>query len=120
MKVMAARIAAEGGSRDISRFLWTEIYNSTQDPNIRRNALEHLLALRAEEDIEELQRLVGAFARHFGRPPHSIGEMVAAGLLPGLPTDPTGQPYVLAPDGGVHLNPSSKINVNLWQPLNQK
>jgi len=113
MKVMAAKIAAEGGSRETSRFLWLEIYESTRDPNIRRNALEHLQALRAEGDIEQLEKLVGGFNRRFGRFPDALRELVAAGILPGVPVDPAGYPYVLAPDRRVRLNPSSPISPDL-------
>jgi hypothetical protein len=45
MRVMAAKIAQDGQSTEISRFLWTEVYKSTQDPNIKKNALEHLKQL---------------------------------------------------------------------------
>jgi tetratricopeptide (TPR) repeat protein len=48
MKVMAARIAQDGGTPQISFFLWEEIFNSTKDPMIRKNALEHLLQLREQ------------------------------------------------------------------------
>jgi tetratricopeptide (TPR) repeat protein len=48
MKVMAAKIAQDGRSLEISRFLWTEVYNSTKDPNIRKNALEHLKQLEQD------------------------------------------------------------------------
>jgi len=48
MKVMAAKIALEGGTPQISFFLWTQIYNSTPDPMIRKNALEHLQQLEKE------------------------------------------------------------------------
>ncbi len=48
MTVMAAKIAQEGGTPQISFFLWEQIYNSTQDPMIRRNALEHLQQLQKE------------------------------------------------------------------------
>jgi tetratricopeptide (TPR) repeat protein len=45
MKVMAAKIAQEGGTPQISYFLWMQVYNSTQDAMIRKNALEHLQQL---------------------------------------------------------------------------
>jgi hypothetical protein len=48
MKVMAAKIAQEGGTPAISLFLWTQIYNSTKDPMIRKNALDHLQQLEKE------------------------------------------------------------------------
>ncbi len=116
MKVMAARIATEGGSNDISRFLWSEIYNSSRDANIRKNALEHLNALRAEQDIEELQKLAGQFLARVGRPPQSLRELVAAGLLPAVPLDPTGTPYVIDSYGHAGLGPSSKINIDILKP----
>ncbi len=42
MRVMAAEIAQKGPSPAISKFMWTEIYLSTQDLNIKKNALDHL------------------------------------------------------------------------------
>src|SRR5215475_6846889 len=46
MKVMAARIAAIGNSIDTSKFLWSEIYQSTKDENIKKNAKTHLQLLQ--------------------------------------------------------------------------
>ncbi len=47
MKVMAAKIAQEGGTNQISVFLWSQIFQSTKDPLIRNNALQHLRELGA-------------------------------------------------------------------------
>lgn len=55
MKLMAVRIAQQGGARQTSHFLWTTIYESTRDPEIRKKALEHLRALKAEEEEENLE-----------------------------------------------------------------
>ncbi len=110
MKVMAARIAQEGGSRETSRFLWLQIYESTQDPNIRKNALEHLQVLKAEEDMEQLERLTAEFHRRFGRFPDSLGELVSAGMLRGIPLDPAGYPYLLRAGGKARLHPKSPVS----------
>jgi tetratricopeptide (TPR) repeat protein len=48
MKVMAAKIAQDGRSPETSRFLWTEIYNSTKDLLIRNNAAQHLKQLEQQ------------------------------------------------------------------------
>lgn len=117
MRVMAAKIAEEGGSRRTSRFLWEQIYRSTRDPNIRRNAEEHLQSLKAEEDAESLEKLAAEFRQRFGRFPGSVRELVEAGMLPGPPVDPAGYPYVLTPDGRVRLNPSSPINSEILKPV---
>ena len=46
MKVMAAKIAGEGRSRETSIFLWRQLYESTKDPGIRSNALNHMQLIR--------------------------------------------------------------------------
>ncbi len=109
MRVMAAKIAQEGGSRETSRFLWTEIYESTSDPNIRKNALDHLQGLKAEEDAEQIGKLAKEFQRRFHRFPAHIGELAGVGLLRGHPLDPAGHPYVLGADGDVYLHPRSPV-----------
>ncbi len=109
MKVMAAKIAAEGRSRETSRILWREIYESSQDKLIRENALRNLKLLRAEEDCEYLDGLVGRYARSAQRMPERLEELVSAGLLPGVPADPEGFPYVLGADGKAHVHPKSPL-----------
>ena len=47
MKVMAAKIAAEGESPETSLFLWQDIYNTTKDAAVKENALTHLQLLQA-------------------------------------------------------------------------
>lgn len=112
MKVMAAVILQKGGSRETSRFLWSEIYLATEDVTIRENARMHLDTLRALDDIEELERRVAAFHDQTGRWPQSFQELSAAGLLEGMPTDPQGHPYQLQPDGQVTLHPNSEVKLD--------
>ena len=38
MKVMAAKIAAEGESPETSYFLWMQVYQTTTDPQVKKNA----------------------------------------------------------------------------------
>ena len=109
MKVMAAKIAEEGQSYDVSLFLWKQIYDSTRDVTIRQNALNHLQALRAEEDIRHIEDLVARYRTRFGYPPASTADLVRSGLLPALPVDPAGFAYALGSHGKVHLNAASPI-----------
>lgn len=109
MKGMAAKIEAEGGSRETSRFLWTQLYESSPEPKVRKNALAHLQGLKAEDDAVELHARVLEFNRRFGRFPASFHDLVRAGLLPGLPLDPAGYPYSLGPQGEIELDSSSTV-----------
>lgn len=105
MRVMAAKIAAEGGNRALARELWIELLNSTDDPLIRQNALAHL----AEDDIETLEALLARYRQQAGRPAQSFQDLVASGYLRGAPFDPLGYPYRLRPGDRVRLDPKSPL-----------
>jgi tetratricopeptide (TPR) repeat protein len=109
MKVMAARVAAEGESFDTSMFLWKDIYDSTPDPQVKKNALLHLQLLKAKEDCKQLDMLGDEYAKRFGKRPTKMSELVQAGLLKGLPGDPLGFAYVLSDDGKAELNLDSPL-----------
>lgn len=109
MKTFAAKISEQGGSRDISKQLWTEIYESATDPTIKNNALIHLKLLKADADCEQLDLLVAEFTKREGHAPASLRNLVAAGLLSGFPADPEGYPYVLDAASKAQLNPASPL-----------
>ena len=109
MKIMAAKIAAEGESLETSLALWLEIYQSSENEQIRKNAEEHLRLVKAEMDIREINRLADEYAKKFGRRPTRIGELVQAGLLPGIPRDPEKYPYVIGEDGKAGIHPESPL-----------
>lgn len=109
MKVMAAKIAAQGESIETSIFLWNDIYQTTKDPQVRENALLHLQLLRVEQDCKRIDALGDEFQKRTGRRPSRVSELVQAGLLPRLPVDPVGFPYVIGPDGKAALNLNSSL-----------
>jgi tetratricopeptide (TPR) repeat protein len=109
MKIMAARIAERGDTRQTSRLLWTEIYQSTQDSMLRENAKTHLILLKSDDDREQLDRLLAEYTKKSGRSAESIGALVSAGMLRGVPVDPDGFPYVVGKTGHAELNPKSSL-----------
>ena len=111
MKVMAATITQKGGNRDTSRFLWSEIYKSTEDETIRINASLHLKGLEAMDEIAELQKVVTRYQEQNGRPAESFGELVKSGMINRIPKDPEGLPYRISADGKVILDPSSHVKL---------
>jgi hypothetical protein len=110
MKVMAAKIAGEGQSLETSQFLWTEIYQSSRDENVRDNAQTHLKLIRAQQDCEAIDEISREFQRRTGRRPAALRELLQAGLLPGTPVDPDGHAYVLGEDGSAQLDPQSPLS----------
>lgn len=110
MRIMATRVASEGGSRATARALWQELYNSTDDPTIRTSAEMHLLGMRLDDEIEFLQSVVDNYIKQTGKVPSGWRELAAAGLLPGQPVDPVkGRAYRLKYDGTVLVDPESRI-----------
>lgn len=109
MKVMAAKIAAEGKSPETSYFLWMQVYQTTTDPLVKKNAEEHLKLMQVELDIKEINRLADVFEKQTGHRATHMSELVQAGLLKGVPRDPEGYAYVLG-EGG-------KAEVNLQSPM---
>ncbi len=112
MRVMAAKVLTEGGDREKSRALWYEVYQSTDDKAIQANALNHLAGLKVDDDIEQLEKLIQIHARKTGTPPQTWKDLIDAGALRGVPVDPAGFPYQLAPDGRVFLGRASPITTS--------
>jgi hypothetical protein len=109
MKVMAAKVAAEGESFDTSAKLWQDIYESTADPTVKKNAELRLQLLRAKEDCRQIDLLADAYAKRFGRRPTRMIELVQAGFLRGIPGDPLRYAYVFGEDGKAELNVESPL-----------
>ena len=103
LKVMAAQMAQHAGEYETARMLWSATYQTAQDAQIKENAVEHLHALRVDEDVEHLQQAVTRFGERTGRLPASMAELVAGEGLAGVPVDPDGHAYKLTPEGRVEI-----------------
>lgn len=101
LKILAAVMAEHAEDFATARLLWSAAYQSSNETNIRQNALEHLRAIQVDEDVTNLQNAVTRFVQQNGRIPTSLWEIAAAERLPGVPVDPDGVPYELSLDGQV-------------------
>lgn len=109
MKVMAAKIAADGESPETSYFLWGQVYESTTDPAVKQNAEEHLKLMQVELDLKKIDRLADEYEKQTGRRAKRISELLQAGLIKGVMRDPEGYPYVLGEGGKAELNLDSPM-----------
>jgi hypothetical protein len=103
LKILAATVTQEGGDAQKANLLWHAIYDSTSDESIKKNALQHLVAMKVDAQVAQLQAIVMEFQRRTGRFPSNFAEMAASGWLRGIPADPTGHPYQLTPEGRVEV-----------------
>jgi hypothetical protein len=115
MKVMAARVAETGNELETSRLIWTGVYSSTKDEQVRRTALQHIHSLDATLGLKRLNESSEDYWRKFGRFPTSMQELRDAGLVGGTLQDPAGYPYVMGPNGVPQLDPKSPIQLESEQ-----
>jgi hypothetical protein len=109
LRSLAATTVAQGGDRRSSRVMWEAIRQSAEIDWLRQDAERRLLQLQALDDIDSLQRAVDAFVRSSGQPPADWLTLVRAGVIRGIPVDPTRTPYELTAQGRVHLAASSPL-----------
>jgi tetratricopeptide (TPR) repeat protein len=109
MKVLAAKVSEQGDNSETSAFLWNDIYTTTTDPQMKENAATHLQLLKSDEDCKAIDAVSTEFEKKNSRKPYSIQELVSAGMLKGVPADPTGHSYVLDGDGKAQLDPQSPL-----------
>jgi tetratricopeptide (TPR) repeat protein len=109
MKVMAATMAAHAGEPGTAVEIWKRLYESSDDKMIRDNAEKHLIALRVDQNIQDLERQVHTYFQNTGHFPVAWVDMVRAGLLRGIPLDPTNTPYKLMPDGKVQVEDPDQL-----------
>ena len=109
MPVLAARMAQHAGEFDTARMLWYTTYQSTNQPDIKYNAVQHLVALRVDEDVTHLEQLVDKYRQQTGHAATSMSDLEHAGFIRGRPTDPNGKPYKLMPDGRIEVQDPSVL-----------
>ena len=103
LKVLAAQMAQHAGDTQMARALWTTTYESTQDKQIRNNAILHLRALQVADEVSALEGVASQYKQITGKTPASFEELAVAGYLTYRPVDPAGHPYRLMPDGQVQV-----------------
>lgn len=103
LKIMAANMAQHAGDTQMARALWITTYQSTTSKQIRGNAVAHLRALKIANDVTWLEDLAIRYQVRTGQFPRSIKELALAGMLPGIPVDPTGRPYKITSIGTVEV-----------------
>jgi len=100
LQPLAASVLAEGGNQLAARALWTRMAQTGEQEWMRQTARTRLQQLDAEAVVGQLQPIVNSFYDKANRFPTGWDEMIRAGLVRGVPLDPTGVPYTLDPVSG--------------------
>jgi tetratricopeptide (TPR) repeat protein len=117
MAAMTAKIAAEGGSRDTAREIYTRMYEQAVDEKVKDMARRRLMQLESLDQRDALRKLLNAYKTRVGQCPATWKEMlpVLRSLrIPvdqsGAPLDPSQAPYQLKPGAcETDLDPKSEV-----------
>jgi hypothetical protein len=109
MKVMAARMAEHADDLTTAAYLWKTILDTNWNKEIKDTAEKHLVSLRVESELDELERRTKAYHERHGAYPEEWADLVRAGMLRGIPVDPNGVPYKLRLDGTVQAEDPSQF-----------
>jgi hypothetical protein len=99
LKPLEAVVLAEGGHRSASRTLWQQLAQSEQEW-LRDAAKLRLAQLDAMDVIDALHAPVDRFRHQHPGEPVTWRKLAAARLLPGVPVDSSGTPFLLDPATG--------------------
>ena len=103
LRLLAAQMAEHAGDIRTAQMMWVTTHDTSTDKSIRANAAAHLRALQVDEDITNLDALIGRYRQQTGRLPGSFSDLISAGMLRGVPLDPLGDAYKLTPEGRVEV-----------------
>ncbi|GIW47677.1 MAG: hypothetical protein KatS3mg078_1554 [Deltaproteobacteria bacterium] len=95
LRGMAASSLSKGGSRELARRIWEEIYRTTTIEGRKEFALRNLKELDAM-DMEDL--LTWALRRYieiYGHAPSALSELKSKGLVKEIPKEPFGRGFVI-------------------------
>ncbi len=109
LKLLAATMAQHGGDLQTARFLWSKVYETTDDKHIQANAVQHLRALEVDEVVPQLEAMARAYRERYGSVPSSFLPLISLGWLRTVPVDPAGHPYKLQPDGRVEVQAPDEL-----------
>jgi len=98
LKSLAASTLAAGGDRRSARLMWEVIRESAEIDWLRHDADRQLAQLQALDEIDALNAAIDRYAQRTGKAPASWADMIAEGVLRGVPVDPAGTAYAL--EGG--------------------
>jgi hypothetical protein len=116
MKAMAARIEAEGGSRNVAREMYFRIYEQTNDSKIKEMALKRLAQIQSFDERDLIRKAISIYRMKSGECPKNWRDLTPILRRTKLrlnsqrePLDPAGTPYILTSECDVDLDHRSEV-----------
>ncbi|HEY1404764.1 MAG TPA: hypothetical protein VGB05_11590 [Pyrinomonadaceae bacterium] len=114
---MSAQMATKGGSRDTARAIYRNMYQQTEDAEMKKLARARLLQLQSLDEMDALRAMLATYRARTGACPRAwreVAPVLRAARFQmdssAAPLDPSGVPYVFRQDGcDVELGEKSEI-----------
>jgi tetratricopeptide (TPR) repeat protein len=108
-RMRAGMFAKEGDYREAAR-QWQAVLDHAGSDEVARSIAERQVRdLTVRADLADLGSAVAAFRERFGRNPRALDELVAAGVVPGVPLDPDERPYAYDPGTGEVTSSAGRV-----------
>jgi tetratricopeptide (TPR) repeat protein len=78
MEQMAAIMRANGGDRETAKQMFLRIYETTDDPTVKKTSLGRLQSYQAEDEVAFLNRLLTSYREQKGHCPASLSQLMRA------------------------------------------
>ena len=96
---LSARMLYQGNQTETAILYLEGFIKETKNPAVRKKLLHRLHALNA---IHFLEKAIVNFTKNKGKPPSTLDELITAGFLNKIPTDPYGGTFLLDETGRVY------------------
>jgi hypothetical protein len=91
---LAARLYASAREPQTAIDLLAQVYEHTTDDNVKRVLEQRVKELVVERDIQIMEVALGSYVQQHNKRAEGLEDLVAAGLLPAIPTEPFGGAYL--------------------------
>ncbi len=107
---LKAGMTARSGDLREAIVRWQDVlHDSRNNDEARAIAARQIRTLSVRADVQDLDAAIAIYRGKNGRPPRSLDELVRAGILSALPSDPDGNAYAYDPLAGTVSSVASRV-----------
>lgn len=99
---LAARLYVQAGNPEVALDFLKNIYDETQDENVRKSIEKRIKEVMVERDIRFLESAIATYKKISGQIPSNLSVLVEKGIIRSLPEEPFGGYYYIDSNGNVH------------------
>jgi hypothetical protein len=109
--LLASRLAADSGDLEAARKMAEVMVSQATEDATRESAQARLTDIEVEQALRRIELSARQFNQQRGRLPHDLAELLASGLLPGLPPEPRGGEFSLDGQGVAASSTTPRLRV---------